>query len=215
VEPATIDLLRTAGQVLDTQAAHDGDLRQFSVSLRELADTLRTDSPHVAHLIDVALQTAQQVGPLLRQDTGNIGMLLVNLVTVGHIAVQRLPGLNALLVSLPGGLHALATAVHGNHVNFQLLDQLGTVCRYPHTRREQPYDPHRGPPITNGYCLHPTKGEQQRGAVYAPRPPGDTTAGPAPAGSTAAHASTNRPRAAATAPADSDSWLQVFTAGER
>jgi phospholipid/cholesterol/gamma-HCH transport system substrate-binding protein len=203
VEPATIDLLTTGGQVLDTQAAHDGDLRRFSLSLHRLADTLRNDDPRTARLIDIALQTAQQVGPLLRQDAGNIGMLLANLVTVGHIAVQRLPGLKALLVSLPGGLHALATAVHGKHVNFQLLTQLGTVCRYPHTRRQQPYDDHRGPPITNGYCLHPTKGEQQRGAIYAPRPPGDTTARPGPSGT-----ASSRERA------HSESWLQVFTAGE-
>lgn len=178
VEPATIDLLHNGGKVLDTQAAHDGDLRTFSVSLHELADTLRADSPRTAKLVDAALQTTRQVGPLLSQDAGNIGMLLLNLVTVGHIAVERLPGLKALLVALPGGLHALATSVHGKHVNFQLLTQLGTACKYPHTRRQQPYDDHRGPPITNGYCLHPTKGEQQRGAVYAPRPPGDNTAGP-------------------------------------
>jgi hypothetical protein len=137
-------------------------------------------------------------------------MLLVNLVTVGHIAVDRLPGLKALLVALPGGLHALATAVHGKYVNFQLLDQLGTSCKYPHTRRRQPYDTHRGPPITNGYCLHPTKGEQQRGAVYAPRPPGDDTAGPPSGASSSSTGSRVRPSTQHPA----DSWLQIYTAGE-
>ncbi len=214
VEPATIDLLRTGGQVLDTQAAHDGDLRSFSVSLHRLADTLRADDPRTARLIEIALQTTQQVGPFLQQDAGNIGMLLTNLVTVGHLSVQRLPGLKALLVSLPGGLRALATAVHGRHVHFQLLTQLGTACEYHNTRRRQPFDSHRGPPITNGYCLHPTKAEQQRGAVYAPRPPGDTTAGPGPSGTAQATGPTTRSRSRTSAPAHSDSWLKVFTAGE-
>jgi phospholipid/cholesterol/gamma-HCH transport system substrate-binding protein len=216
VEPATIDLLRTGGQVLDTQAAHDGDLRRFSVSLRQLAGTLRSDDPQTVKLIDAALQTTQQVGPLLHTDAGNIGMLLVNLVTVGHLAVQRLPGLKALLVSLPGGLQALASGVHGKHVNFRLLTELGTACAYPNTRRRTPFDDHRGPPLTNGYCLHPTSDEQQRGSVYAPRPPGDTTAGPGPSGSASSSRATSTPaRTRAANPAHSDSWLKVFTAGEQ
>lgn len=229
VEPQTIDLLTSGGKVLATQVAHDGDLRTFSLSLRELADTLRSDDPKTARLISAALSTAQQVGPVLNQDAGNIGMLLVNLVTVGHIAVQRLPGLKALLVALPGGIQALATAVHGNHVDFLLLTQLGTACKYPNTRRQSPLDDHRGPPITNGYCLHPTKGEQQRGAIYAPRPPGDTTAGP-PSSSSSSGTSSDRAGAASPTastagsagrgasstgvPSDSDSWMKVFSAGE-
>jgi phospholipid/cholesterol/gamma-HCH transport system substrate-binding protein len=213
VEPATIDLLNNGGHILDTQAAHNGDLRTFSRSLHRLADTLREDSPQTTRLIQAAFHTTQQVGPLLEQDAGNVGMLLVNLITVGHLVVQRLPGLNALLVSLPSGLKVFAQAVHSKHVNFTLLTQAGNACKYPHTRRQQPYDSHRGPPITNGYCLHPTKGEQQRGAIYAPRPPGDSTAGPGPSGSAATRAST-RPRRQRNLTAHSTSWMKVFTAGE-
>jgi phospholipid/cholesterol/gamma-HCH transport system substrate-binding protein len=216
VEPATIDLLTSGGRVLDTQAAHAGDLRTLSGSLRRLADTLRADDPNTVSLIDNALTTTRTIGPFLRQDAGTIGMLLVNLVTTGRIAVQRLPGLKALLISLPGGLRALASAVSGNHVNFTLLLQTGNACKYPHTRREAPYDPHRYPPITNGYCLNPDQKQQQRGAVYAPRPPGDDTAYP-PSGHMSSHAAAAGTRNATTSPADStpgqDSWMQIYTAG--
>jgi phospholipid/cholesterol/gamma-HCH transport system substrate-binding protein len=209
VEPQTIDLLDNAGKVLDTQAAHGADLRTLSTSLRQLADTLRTDDPKTDRLIDAALTTTQQVGPLLNEDAGNVGMLLANLVTTGQIVDDRLPGLRALLVSLPDGLQALATAVHGGHVDFKLITQTGRACAYK-TRRQSPFDDHKGRPVVDNYCLHPTRLEQQRGSVYAPRPPGDDTAGPASgAGADASSIRTSPPTRA-----HSDSWMNVFAAGE-
>lgn len=215
VEPQTINLLMTAGQVLDTQAAHLGDLRTFSVSLHQLADTLRADDPKTAALIRNALVATRTLGPLLQQDAGNVGMLLVNLVTTGQIAAQRVPGLNALLVALPGGVRALASAVHGRHVDFTLLLATGNACKYPGTRREAPYDAHRYPPITNGYCLHPQQKQQQRGAVYAPRPPGDHTAGPPSGGTRHATGTASSSAASGTSSPSGtdDSWTQILTAG--
>lgn len=175
VTPETIDLLRSAGVLLDTQLAHNDDLRSFAKSLRELSDTIRSDNPKTARLIEAALQTTREVAPVLRGDSHDIGILLANLVTTGEIAVARLPGLKALVLALPDGLHSLAASVHGNHVLFKLLDQPGTFCAYGHTRRRAPFNPHRGPPITNGYCAHPLPIQQQRGAANAPRPPGDDT----------------------------------------
>lgn len=178
IEPQTVDLLHNAGSLLDTEARHLGDLRTFADSLRRLSDTIRSDDPKTAQLVEAALSTTQQVAPILLRDADDVGVLLTNLVTVGRIAVARLPGLKALLISLPDGVNALATAVHGGHVDFLLSPEPGTFCSYPGTRRRAPYDAHKGPPITNGYCLHPLPIQDQRGAVYAPRPPGDDTAGP-------------------------------------
>jgi phospholipid/cholesterol/gamma-HCH transport system substrate-binding protein len=209
VEPQTIDLLYNGGKLLDTQAAHGADLRRFSISLRKLADTLRADDPKTDKLIAAALTTTQQVGPLLAEDAGNVGKLLANLVTTGQIVVDRIPGLKALLVSLPNGLEALATAVHGGQVDFRLLSQTGKACAYK-TRRETPFDDHQRPPIIDNYCLHPTSTEQQRGAINAPRPPGDDTARP-PSRSSGDSSSIRTSR---TTQAHSDSWLNVFAAGE-
>jgi phospholipid/cholesterol/gamma-HCH transport system substrate-binding protein len=178
ITPQTIDLLRSGGALLDTQLAHDGDLRSFARSLRRLSDTIRADDPKTARLIDAALQTTQQLAPILLNDSHDIGILLANLVTTGQITVARLPGLKALVLALPDGLYALASSVHGDHVSFKLVDQPGTFCAYGGTRRRAPFNPHRGPPITNGYCRHPLSFQQQRGAANEPRPAGDDTAGP-------------------------------------
>lgn len=175
IEPQTIDLLRNAGVLLDTQVAHDADLRTIAVSLRRLSDTIRADDPKTAQLIQAALETTQQVAPILVNDSHDIAVLLTNLVTTGRIAVARLPGLKALLFSLPDGVRALASAVHGGHVDFLLLGQPGTFCSYPGTRRRAPFNPHKGRAITNGYCVDPLPIQDQRGARYAPRPPGDDT----------------------------------------
>jgi phospholipid/cholesterol/gamma-HCH transport system substrate-binding protein len=175
VTPQTVDLLRSAGTLLDTQVGHNDDLRSFAKSLRLLSDTIRADNPKTARLIEASLEATQEVAPVLVNDSHDIGILLANLVTTGQIAVARLPGLKALVLALPDGLHALAASVHGDHVMFKLLDQPGTFCAYPHTRRRTPFDPRRGPPITNGYCTNPLPIQQQRGAANAPRPPGDDT----------------------------------------
>ncbi|HWC33292.1 MAG TPA: MlaD family protein [Mycobacteriales bacterium] len=197
ITPQTIDLLRSAGTLLDTQIAHDGDLRSFATSLRRLSDTIRADDPRTARLIEAALRTTQQLAPVLLHDSHDVGVLLTNLVTTGRIAVERLPGLKALVLALPDGLHALAASVHGGRVYFKLIDQPGTFCGYGGTRRRAPFNPHRGPPITNGYCKHPLPIQQQRGAANEPRPPGDDTAGPP-------------------SPHSNDySWQGVYTAGEQ
>lgn len=175
VEPQTIDLLHNAGVLLDVQAAHNGDLRTFAESLRQLSDTIRADDPRTAQLIEAALETTRQVAPLLVNDSHGIAVLLTNLVTTGRIAVARLPGLKALLFSMPDGVRALASAVHGGHVDFLLSPQPGTYCSYPGTRRRAPFNPHKGKAITNGYCTDPLPIQDQRGARYAPRPPGDDT----------------------------------------
>lgn len=175
VTPQTIDLLRSAGVLLDTQVAHNDDLRSFATSLRQLSDTIRADDPKTARLVEAALEATRAVAPVLLNDSHDIGTLLANLVTTGKIAVARLPGLKALVIALPSGLRALATSVHGDHVLFKLIDQPGTFCAYGHTRRRAPTNPHRGPPITNGYCAHPLPIQQQRGSANAPRPPGDDT----------------------------------------
>jgi phospholipid/cholesterol/gamma-HCH transport system substrate-binding protein len=212
VEPQTVDLLDNAGKLLDTQAAHGADLHQFSVSLRQLADTLRTDDPKTVRLVRSALDTTLQLGPLLRHDAANIAALLGNLVTVGTIVDARLPGLRTLLVTLPAGLDVLTTAVHGSHVDFKLLTQTGSACKYK-TRRQQPYIDHKGAPIYSNFCRHPKPTYQQRGAINAPRPPGDTTARP-PSGSHGHSAGTSSIRTTGHARAHSGSWLDVFAAGE-
>lgn len=207
VEPQTVDLLDNTGKLLDTQVAHGKDLHRSAVSLRELAGTLRRDDPKTVQLIKVAFDTTREVGPILRNDAAALSSLLSNLVTVGDLIDVRLPGLRALLVALPKGLAALASGVHGTHVQFKLILQTGPACKYT-TRRQPPFVDHKGAPIYNAYCRKPSPTYQQRGSANAPRPPGDNTAGPV-AGSNAT-AATSR-----TSPArGAHSWVDILTAGE-
>lgn len=203
VQPATIGLLDSGGQLVDTEVAHAGDLATYSRALRQLADTLRADDPKTVALINSAMATTAQLGPFLARNADDLGTFLANLVTTGQIVRARIPAVKALLVALPDGIQALDSAVHGNHVTFTLVAKSGAVCSYS-TRRRTPFQAAPAPPIMNGYCLNPSGNEQQRGAVYAPRPPGDTTAGP-PGG----RGGSSRSRAAA----DTPSWATVFGTG--
>lgn len=211
VEPQTVDLLDNTGTLLDTQVAHGEDLHRFSVSLRQLADTLRQDDPKTVELIRVSLDTTNELGPILRRDSAAISSLLTNLVTVGNLIDARLPGLRVLLVALPKGLQALADGVHGHHVQFKLIVQTGSACKYK-TRRQPPFDNHKGRPIYNAYCRKPSPRYQQRGAANAPRPPGDDTGQPGGSTGTDSVAGT-APRTSPTG--DAHSWIDIFSAGEK
>jgi hypothetical protein len=76
-----------------------------------------------------------------------------------------------------------------------------------------PFVDKRNPPIFNAYCLKRSPTYQQRGAINAPRPPGDTTAGP-PSGSTGHDREGQATRGTSVVRAHSESWMDVFAAGE-
>jgi phospholipid/cholesterol/gamma-HCH transport system substrate-binding protein len=211
VEPQTVDLLRNAGRLLDTQTAHGADLHRSAVSLRQLADTLRADNPKTLRFITAALSASRVTSSVLKRDAGYLSTLLSNLVTTGNLVTDRLPGLRVILRMLPRSLTTLASAVHGGHVAFKLLAQTGRACKYK-TRRQMPYVLHRRPPLYNAFCLHPPAQAQQRGAINAPRPPGDTTASP-PSGNHGHGSARQRARVASSRQAHSQSWTRVLTAG--
>jgi hypothetical protein len=127
---------------------------------------------------------------------------------------DRLPGLRVLLRTVPLGLAALASGVHGGHVSFKLLTQTGRACPY-RTRRQDPWVLNRKSSLRNAFCTKPPPQTQQRGAVNAPRPPGDTTAGP-PSGNIGSGSSSKRATPATRAGHHSraHSWINIFGAGE-
>lgn len=179
VEPQTVDLLDSARTALDTAAAHRGDFRQISTALRQLADRIRASDPDLVRLLTQGPAAAGDVQGLLADNRDALATLLDNLLGVGRILADRLPALRQTLTALPDATGRLAGTVHGDQVWFDLITAGGPACDYP-TPRRAPQDATPRPPYLYRYCEERNAQLQQRGSAAAPRPPGDTTAGPPP-----------------------------------
>jgi phospholipid/cholesterol/gamma-HCH transport system substrate-binding protein len=199
-EPATLDLLQTGSQVLNTIASSGAEFNTFSKGLATLTDQLKASDPDIRALIANGTTVLQQTNQLLQQNSQNLTSLFGNLAAIGNIAAARLPAVYALLGILPTFGHQLAGVAQGSTLQIAvgINSTKPGLCSYGADSQillpTQPVTP-----LANLYRSCADSGPVQRGATYAPRPPGDTTAVPvqaaaaaaAPAGSVTAAALAN------------------------
>jgi phospholipid/cholesterol/gamma-HCH transport system substrate-binding protein len=99
--PQTLKLANDGKTVLNTQEDVAGDLKTFSHNLNLLSQQLVTSDPNLRELLDNGVTSAQTLQSLLADNQQNLPTLLSNLVTLGTIAEQRLPGIQEVLVLYP------------------------------------------------------------------------------------------------------------------
>lgn len=99
--PQTLKLADDGRTVLNTQADVAGDLKTFSHNLNLLSAQLVTSDPDLRRLLDNGVASAKTLQGLLAANQKNLPTLLGNLVTLGTIQEQRLPGLQEILVLYP------------------------------------------------------------------------------------------------------------------
>ena len=177
--PDTITLIN-AGRI-NLQTAHDtaGQLRQFAQGLSALSQQLVVSDPDLRGVVDAGIESAKQLGGLLDQIQPDLYPLLGNLATVSQIGAARIPGLKQTVLLLPVAGGRLHLAFHNTQLFTPLTvgEDLTPKCTYP-AKRRLPADVRNLPPQANYYCPDDKGATTPRGARYAPRPPGDTTAGP-------------------------------------
>lgn len=177
--PDTIKLINS-GRV-NLQTAHDteGQLRQFAQGLSALSQQLVTSDPDLRGVVDKGIVASQQLGSFLEGVQPDLYPLLGNLTTASAIGAARIPGLKQTLLMLPVAGGRLHLAFHDSQLYTPLTvgEDLTPKCTYP-AKRRLPTDTSKVAPQTNYYCPDDKGATTPRGARYAPRPPGDTTAGP-------------------------------------
>ncbi len=99
--PQTLKLANDGRTVLTTQEQVAGDLKTFSHNLNLLSQQLVVSDPSIRSLLDNGVTSAQTLQSLLAANQKNLPTLLSNLVTIGTIQEQRLPGLQEILVLYP------------------------------------------------------------------------------------------------------------------
>lgn len=211
--PSNVRLIQDSKTVLDTQNAVSGEFRTFADELAKFSQTLAGDDPAINEVLHNGIGSSQQLAALFSSLTTPFGTLLANLTTLSQIQVARLPGLKTVLSLYPADVANgfLASPGDGTGHFGLILQDSAPVCTKgyipPSQWRNNTLNPATspqnfgGPANLNTYCLEPHNSQiDVRGARNAPRPPGDTTAGPPPA-QTSSSGGTGTAGATAAAPA--------------
>nr|WP_042182653.1 MlaD family protein [Kibdelosporangium sp. MJ126-NF4]CEL15127.1 MCE-family protein Mce1F [Kibdelosporangium sp. MJ126-NF4]CTQ93277.1 MCE-family protein Mce1F [Kibdelosporangium sp. MJ126-NF4] len=158
--PQTIELLRNAGVVLDTQNLEAGNIKSFSTSLAQLNEQLKNSDGDIRKLIAVTPQAAEQVTGLLRESGSNLSVVLANLLTTSNILATRTNGLELMFVAYPGvaaGARAVAPGDGTAHLGLalNLFNPPPCVKGYEGTKRRPGDDATVVPTNEKAYCAEP------------------------------------------------------------
>lgn len=180
----TISLIEDSKTVLKTQIDVSGAFQSFAHDIADVSGTIRSSDTDLRRLLDNGTVSATQLDGLLKDNRGNLGPLLANLVTLGQIQVARLPGLDELLTLYPRVLSAGQRVVQDTSkgARFGLDTDQFPVCTKGYAPASDQHLPdgsaaQQNRPVPLGYsCTEPlNSGVDVRGSREAPRPAGDTT----------------------------------------
>lgn len=178
--PRTVGLLRSGGQVLDTQNQLSNDIVAFSRHLASFTTTLRRHDTDLRGLLSHGPPAATQLTGLVHGVSATLPVLLGNLVSVGQVAQVRIPALRQILIIYP---YVVATSYglfplnHSTRFGVPLPpSEQGQPCLkgyIPPSKRRPPNDLKYPSIRWNSYCKASTSGSvDPRGSREAPEPDG-------------------------------------------
>lgn len=170
-EEATFRLLDSGQVVLQTQAAHAGDIRRLAKDLADLTEVVRARDPQLRTILEGGGATAQEVTALMQGLEPTLPVFIGDLVTLNQIVTTRLPAVEQLLVTFPRMVSSGFTGTPGDgygHINLQLDNSVG-ACR----KGYQPSSQWRPPSDLTDTEVYPAKCLEGppvnlRGTKYAP-----------------------------------------------
>ena len=174
----TTKLIKDANVVLRGQVDSEGSIRSFADDLSIFSTSLVASDKDLRSVIDNGSATANQLRRFLEDNEVDLASLINNLVTTGEVVVQRLDGVEQLLVLYPYVVEAGFTVVSktpstGNYdAHFGLvLTSEPHVCQrgYESTDRRTPQEGENRPMNVNAQCSEPASQSNARGSQHAPR----------------------------------------------
>ena len=174
----TTALIRDSNVVLHGQVASESAIRTFARNFSLFSGTLAASDANLRKVIDRGSETANQLRTFIQDNRINLGQLINNLVTTGDVVVQKLPGIEQVLVLYPyvveGGFTVVSKAGPNSpyDAHFGMITQSDPpVCHhgYESTNRRPPQDGSNAPMNMNAHCAEPAAQSNPRGAQHAPR----------------------------------------------
>ncbi len=170
--PGNVELIEDGNLVLQTAQATAGDFTRFNAALSQLTATFARSDSAVRGVLANGIAAANQVDPLLAQDSASIAGLVTNLGNAGRQSLAYQPAVQALFSVLPvvaGDLGAVGGngAIRGEVT----LNTADTVCPYvPASQQASPFVVTGSAPLDNT-CPITAPDLLQRGAQNAPVAP--------------------------------------------
>ena len=164
--------------MLRGQVASASAIRNFASQLSLFSGTLAASDKNLRRVIDSGSMAANDLRRFLEENEVDLAELVNNLVTTGEVVVQRLDGIEQVLVLYPyvveGGFTVASkspdTGLYDAH--FGLIEQSNPpVCTrgYESTDRRPPQDGSNRPMNFQAHCAEPAAESNPRGAQHAPR----------------------------------------------
>ena len=143
----TLQLIKDAGPLLNTQTVSSPQIRSLVSSLAGFTDTVHADDGQIRSLIDQGLPAAAQVNGLFQDLKPTIPILLANMSSVEQVLVTYNPALESILVNYPALTTALisATAPHQDDQSLAIDFRTTALTPPPCTVGFLPPDQHRSP----------------------------------------------------------------------
>jgi phospholipid/cholesterol/gamma-HCH transport system substrate-binding protein len=147
---STIALLDTGHTVLQTQAAHEKDIRTFADGLAKLTGTLKTSDADIRTLLQGGSPAVKEVNSLLKGLQPTLPVFLSNLVTTNQVLTTNIPALRQTLVVFPHVIAAGFTGTPGDsygHINLQFNSSVPPCTKgyKPRSQWKEPKDQSDGP----------------------------------------------------------------------
>ena len=112
--PQTVKLLEDGRTVLDTQADSAQAIAKWAQGLNRFTETLREKDGDIRTILAEAPKTTSAVTGAIHDLDPTLGVLLGNMISVNGVAVRRLPGIEALLVTYPSAVAGSFTVTPGD-----------------------------------------------------------------------------------------------------
>ena len=112
--PQTLQLIRDARTVLQTQNELADPVKAFSRDLRTVSEQLRRSDPDIRRLTETGQAAGAEVGALLDESGDDLGRTIRELLITGRIVGDHLDGIEQVLVTYPMFTSMVPTLVPGD-----------------------------------------------------------------------------------------------------
>lgn len=163
-EPATVTLLTSGRDVLQTLNATNGDFAQFSAALNQLTGQLARSNGDLVNLLATGSAASQAASALLTQSGGSLAQLIDNLSTASTAGASQTAAMRALFETLPLFAGRISSVARNGSIQVELyVNASSPVCNYQGAPATSPTAP-ASPLFLSGRCTTSAPNLLQRGA---------------------------------------------------
>jgi phospholipid/cholesterol/gamma-HCH transport system substrate-binding protein len=167
--PGTVQLVVDGNTVLQTALKTNTDFATFTHQINQLSATFKDANANIQALLANGVAAADQVNPLLAQDTSSISGFVANLGSAGTVSLEYQPAVQSLFAVLPVVASDLSAVGANGTINGEIaFNTINTVCSYIPASQQALPTAATGPAPLDNTCHFSAPDLLQRGAQHAP-----------------------------------------------